>query len=190
MASSSFISFLNKFDTLPEDLVTDINSRLQRQELHRKTLLHRAGRVCDHLYFVEKGLARLYYVNEDKEYTTDIVIDGEFLVDFASFVSRQPSQNNIELLEDSVIYAIQYQDLQELYSRHPRMERIGRLIAEHNYNSLSAHAYLLKFYSTSERYEYLFNKKIEIIRRAPIGVIASYLGMSIENLSRIRRKYE
>jgi uncharacterized lipoprotein YddW (UPF0748 family) len=70
------------------------------------------------------------------------------------------------------------------------MERTGRMIAEHYYNSLTAKNYRLKFSNTTERYEQLFNTKIEIVKRVPIGIIASYLGMSIETLSRIRSKQD
>jgi CRP-like cAMP-binding protein len=62
------------------------------------------------------------------------------------------------------------------------------MIAEHHYNSLAMKSYRLKFSNSSERYQYLFENKIEIVKRVPIGIIASYLGMSIETLSRIRSK--
>ncbi len=96
----------------------------------------------------------------------------------------------IELLEESILYAIHYDDLQQLYETYPVMERTGRMIAEHYYNSLAVKSYRLKFSNTTERYEHLFNTKIEIVKRVPIGIIASYLGMSIETLSRIRSKQD
>ncbi len=190
MLASSFISKLNLFEQLPDDVVKDILARLRKENFHKRSFLLKPGQVCEYFYFVDKGLARTYYINEGKEYTTDIFIDGEFLGEFSSFFSRTPSHQYIEMLEDSTLFFMHYDDLQALYSKYPIMERIGRLIAEYHYKSLSAHTYLLKFNTTAERYEHLFERKIEIIRRAPLGVIASYLGMSIENLSRIRRKVE
>jgi CRP-like cAMP-binding protein len=140
------------------------------------------------LYFIEKGLARNYFIEDDKELTDDIIIDGELLVAFSSFVSRKPSNEQIELLEDSILYAIHYQDLQELYRQYPIMDRVGRLVAEHHYMSLASQAYLLKFSNSETRYRRLVERKPTIILRAPIGIIASYLGMKIETLSRIRSK--
>jgi CRP/FNR family transcriptional regulator, anaerobic regulatory protein len=184
----SFILLLEKFEKLPEEVITHINSLLQTLELPKRHLLLKAGKPCDYLYFIEKGLARNFYTEDEKEFTNDIVIEGELLVSFSSFVSREPANESIELLEDSTLKAIHYNDLQTLYTTYPIMERIGRKMAEHYYNSLAAKTYRLKFSSTTERYEYLFRNKIEIIRRVPIGIIASYLGMTIETLSRIRRK--
>jgi len=184
----SFIVLLEKFEKLPGEVITHINSLLQMHELPKRHLLLKAGKPCDYLYFIEKGLARNFYTEDEKEFTNDIVIEGELLVSFSSFISREPANESIELLEDSTLKAIHYNDLQTLYTTYPIMERIGRKMAEHYYNSLAAKTYRLKFSSTTERYEYLFRNKIEIIRRVPIGIIASYLGMTIETLSRIRRK--
>lgn len=188
MNAKSFIDKLQQFQELPENVIEDIISKIQKVTLNKRTTLLKAGQICEYIYFIDKGLARSFYASEGKEYTTDIFIDGEFMVEFASFIYQKPSIQNIELIEDCTLYFISYEDLQALYSQYPIMERIGRLIAEHHYLSLSTHNYLLKFNTTSERYDYLFKNKIEIIRRAPLGVIASYLGMSIENLSRIRKK--
>lgn len=187
---NGLLNFLQKFEHLPAEVLSAVDSCTSRIALPKKTILLKKGKICDNLYFIEKGMARNYYKAEEKELTIDITVEGALLTSFSSFVSRQPSNEAIELMEDCQLVAIHYNDLQQLYQTYPVMERIGRLIAEHNYNSLKNHNYMLKFNSTTERYEYLFNNKIEIIRRAPIGIIASYLGMSIETLSRIRSKHE
>lgn len=184
----SFLSFLSQFGEIPKNVSIEIENKLQRMEFPKKHILCKKGNICNYLYFIEKGIARNFFDEEDREQTNDIVLEGEILVSFSSFVSRTPSNENIELLEDCILYAIHYDDLQKLYATFPIMERIGRMIAEHHYNSLANRTYRLKFSNSSERYENLFNNKIEIVKRAPIGIIASYLGMSIETLSRIRGK--
>jgi len=184
----SIYTFLEKFEIPDKEVIEDFGKHLSRVELPRKTLLLKAGKVCDHLYFMEKGLARNFCKEGDKDITNDIYIDSDLLTSLSSFISRKPSWDNIELLEDSLLYSIHYDDLQLMYRKHPVLERIGRMITESYYISLSAQTYRLKFSSSSERYEALYNRKTEIIRRAPIGMIASYLGMTIETLSRIRGK--
>lgn len=186
--NSSLLLFLKKFGELSTEASDDIEKYIVKLELPKKMILLKAGKVCDHLYFLEKGLARCYSEENEKIFTNDIVIDGELLTSFSSFISRQPSIENIELLEDSILQAIQYDDLQMLYKKHTALERIGRLIAEHHYNSLASQTHRLRFSTSTQRYDYLFTHKIEIVKRAPLGVIASYLGMTIENLSRIRGK--
>lgn len=186
----SIISFLQNFSDLPIDVINAIEKVTQKTELPKRHILLKKGKVCNHLYFLEKGLVRNYFEEDDKELTNDITVDGAFVTSFSSFISQTPSVETIELLEDSILYAIHYDDLQHLYKMYPIMEHIGRLIAEYHYNSLAMKSYRLKFSNSAERYEALFNTKIEIVRRAPIGVIASYLGMSIETLSRIRSKQD
>ena len=187
-AHLTFISFLKQFGELPKDAVIAIEQVVQKKEFPKKYILLKKGKVCNYLYFVQNGLARNYFEEENKDLTNDIMLEGELLVSFSSFISREPSIETIELLEDSVLFAIHYDDLQMLYKNFPVMEHIGRLIAEHHYNALSTKSYRLKFSNTTERYQYLFENKIEIVKRVPIGIIASYLGMSIETLSRIRGK--
>ena len=184
----SFINFLKQFGELPDVVVEAIDTKMQRMELPKKHILLKKGKVCNFLYFIEKGLARNFFEEDNKELTNDIILEGEILVSFSSFISRKPSLETIELLEDGVLCAIHYDDLQNLYQQFPIMERTGRMIAEHHYNSLAMKSYRLKFSNSSERYQYLFENKIEIVKRVPIGIIASYLGMSIETLSRIRGK--
>ncbi len=184
----TFINFLKQFGELPDIAVAAIDTKVQRMELPKKHILLKKGKVCNFLYFIEKGLARNFFEEDNKELTNDIILEGEILVSFSSFISRKPSLETIELLEDGVLCAIHYDDLQNLYQQFPIMERTGRMIAEHHYNSLAMKSYRLKFSNSSERYQYLFDNKIEIVKRVPIGIIASYLGMSIETLSRIRGK--
>ncbi|HQV77079.1 MAG TPA: Crp/Fnr family transcriptional regulator [Chitinophagales bacterium] len=186
----SFLNFLRQFGELPDELARAIQEKSTYLELPKKHILFRQGKVCNQLYFIEKGLARNYYEVDGKEQTTDISLNDELLVSFSSFISRKPSLENIELLEDCTLYALEYEDLQDLYANFKEMERLGRLMAEHYFISLAAKNYSLKFQNTTERYENLFRMKIEIIKRVPIGVIASYLGMSIETLSRIRSKQD
>jgi len=186
----SIISFLQNFSDLPIDVIDAIEKVTEKTELPKRHILLKKGKICNHLYFLEKGLVRNYFEEDDKELTNDITVDGAFVTSFSSFISQTPSVETIELLEDSILYAIHYDDLQHLYKTYPIMEHIGRLIAEYHYNSLAMKSYRLKFSNSAERYEALFNTKIEIIRRTPIGIIASYLGMSIETLSRIRSKQD
>ncbi len=184
----SFTEYLAKFGNLSPELIQSIDKKIKVSVFAKKTILLKAGKVCEYLYFIEKGMARNFSEEGDKIFTNDIVLEGEILVSFASFVSKKPSVESIELLEDSTLSCLHYEDLQDLYTDFPELERIGRKIAEYHYNSLAIKTHQLRFYSSTQRYQYLFDTKIEIIKRAPLGIIASYLGMTIENLSRIRNK--
>lgn len=182
------LKFLGKFENIPVEVQDAFNAKIKREQHSKRTILLKKGQVCERLYFMEKGLARAYYIENEKELTSDIVIDGEILVSFGSFVGQISSRIQIELLEDSTLYSISFDDLQYLYKTYPLLERIGRLIAEYHYQSMTNHAYMLRFDNSEVRYRKLVQNKPSIILRTPIGVIASYLGMTIETLSRIRAK--
>jgi CRP/FNR family transcriptional regulator, anaerobic regulatory protein len=188
MDKSRLISYLSKFDKIHPDLEKELLERCVIDQQPKKFLVHEAGKVADQFHFMIKGSARCFIYKDDKDVTTDIIIDGELFFAFASFLSRQPSHESIELLEDSIYVTLTYADLQYFYENYQQTNKIGRLIAEHNYISKSSHAHLLRVASSSERYEHLLQQKPEIIQRISLGIIASYLGMSLENLSRIRKQ--
>lgn len=182
------ISYLSQFDRIDPDLKNEVLERCIIVQKPRKFLVQEAGKVADEFYFMIKGAARCFMYSEGKDITTDIIIDNELFMAFASFFSRQPSHESIELLEDSIYIILSYSDLQYFYEKYPQVNKIGRLIAERNFVSKSFHAHLLRAASSAERYEHLLKHKPEIIQRISLGIIASYLGMSLENLSRIRKQ--
>lgn len=175
-------------EQISNELIDFASKYINRIVIPKKTILLKKGSICHNIYFIEKGLGRNYFENEDTELTTDISIDGDLLVAFSSFILQKPSNETIEILEDSILYSINFNDLENLYNTFPILERVGRKVAEFHYNSLANHTFLMKFSNSKERYNYLFEHKLEVIKRAPIGIIASYLGMKIETLSRIRNK--
>ncbi len=189
---SNFNALITKYglekELINEEIIANFSKYIEERSFPKKTILLKQGKICSNIYFIKKGLARNYFENEGKELTTDISIDGDLLVAFSSFIAQKPSIESIEILEDSILYSINYNDLENLYRTFPSLERVGRKMAEFHYNSLANHTFLMKFSNSKERYKYLFDHKIEVIKRAPIGIIASYLGMKIETLSRIRNK--
>jgi CRP/FNR family transcriptional regulator, anaerobic regulatory protein len=188
MEKKSFLDYLQQFGSFHQSMADDLTAHVHIQSRPRRTILLEEGSIADQMYYMIKGAARLFTQLDNKEATSDIAIDGELFIGFESFVSRNPSRESIELLEDSIFASISYSDLQEMYLRHPELERIGRLIAERNYVSKSLHAHLLRSVNSVERYEHLLQNKPAYIQRIPLGILASYLGMSLENLSRVRKQ--
>jgi CRP-like cAMP-binding protein len=184
------IRYFGNFATLTPQVIDFISKRVFHQHVSRKRHLLTAGQVCDYLYFIEKGAVRYYIEYDDKDLTIDLSIDGELVTSFSSFVSRKPTRENIEVVEDADLYGIHYNDLQDLYKNFPEMNIAGRLIAEKHYLSLTEHTYMVKYGNTVERYEYLMKHKPQLLQKVPLGMIASYLGMTLETLSRVRKKYQ
>jgi CRP-like cAMP-binding protein len=107
---------------------------------------------------------------------------------FFSFITRKPCIENIQLIEDSTLWAISYDDLQNLYDEYPDIERLGRIMNERYYVMLEERFVSNHFKEAKERYENLMNNAPHILQRVPLGYVASYLGITQETLSRIRGK--
>ena len=161
---------------------------LRKMESPKASYLIKEGKVSNHIYFLEKGCLRGFYNLDGKEITYWFAFENDFVTSFYSFITRKPSVENIQVMEDSTLWSIAYDDLQKLYNKHPDIERFGRLINEHYYVMLEERFVSNHFKEARERYENLASNSPHIIQRAPLGYIASYLGITQETLSRIRNK--
>jgi CRP-like cAMP-binding protein len=151
-------------------------------------ILVRAGEYCNDIYFVESGLLRGYYYQDDKEITNWFTREGEFATNFYSFITKVPSSETIEAVEDCEMIQVPYANLQQLYRDYPETERLGRILTENYYIRLEERLLGLQFTTAKERYENLMKNNPGLILRAQLGHIASYLGITQETLSRIRAK--
>jgi CRP-like cAMP-binding protein len=174
---------------IEDDALEDLKSVLHRKDLPKNSYLITEGKICDHLYFIKSGSARGFYNLDGKEVTYWFCFETGFITSLYSFVSRKPCIENIQLMEDSVLFAISYADLQALYNRQPSIERFGRIMNEQYYVRLEERLILNHQKEARERYENLMTNSPQVLQRVPLGYVASYLGMSQETLSRIRSKH-
>ncbi len=144
------------------------------------------GKVCRYMYFVEKGMVRQYYYKNGKDVTEHFSYEGRIVICIESFLKQEPSRLIVEALENTVLYGIPYDDLQTLAVRNAEIELLFRKIMEHALISSQVHADSQRFENASERYQRLLQTKPEIVLRAPMIHVASYLQMSPETLSRVR----
>ena len=144
------------------------------------------GKVCRALYFVEKGMVRQYYYKNKKDVTEHFSFEGRIVFCIESFLKQEPSRLIVEALENTILYAIPYDELHNLMVRNQEMEMLYRKILEHVAISSQEHADSQRFENAAERYDRLLREKPEIILRAPMVHIASFLQMTPETLSRVR----
>ncbi len=144
------------------------------------------GKVCRDLYFVEKGMVRQYYYKNKKDVTEHFSFEGRIVFCIESFLKQEPSRLIVEALENTQLYAIPHDDLHNLMSGNKEMAMLYRKILEHVAISSQEHADSQRFENAAERYEHLLREKPEIILRAPMVHIASFLQMTPETLSRVR----
>lgn len=179
---------LNESMHLSAELRDDLVAKICIRKALKGEVLIQEGRVCDQLFFIEKGALRGFHYHNGREITSWFGFEDDFGTSTYSFVSRKPGFEIVEATENSILYAITYEDLDIIYHKHPEFNYVGRLLTEKYYVDLMERTLCLQYQSAKENYEQLVVNRPKILRRASLGHIASYLGISQETLSRIRTK--
>lgn len=148
--------------------------------------LLREHTVSDYIYFIEKGAARIFYHKKEKEVTEWIALDGQFFLSITSFFQRSPSHLVIQALEPSLVYGIHHNDLMALADKHHAVEKMLRKMVTLSLILSQQRMDSIQFETAHERYERLLQNTPNIIQRVPLSYIASFLGVTLETLSRIR----
>ena len=183
----TLLSHLSSIIPVSAELEAELNSLSQELSLSRNEIAVSSGEKCNDLFFVRKGIMRGYYIDEDgKEITNWFAQETEFATCFYAFVAKQPSFEIIQALEDCEVTRLSNAALQSLYVKFPETERIGRIITENYYIRLEERLLNIRFKTAKERYRNLILSKPGLLQRAPLGQIATYLGITQETLSRIR----
>ncbi|MGA0555375.1 Crp/Fnr family transcriptional regulator [Larkinella sp. VNQ87] len=182
----TLLTAIRQLQFVPEPLETALRQTLRRHELARRHWLLQPGQISERIFFIEKGIARGYYLKEDREVTSWFMKEADFIISIVSFYTRQPAQEYIELLEDSVLWSITYDQLQHLYDSFPEFNKVGRLLTERYYVQSEQRAQNLRMQTARERYAQLLADFPDIFRRVPLKYIASHLGLSPETVSRLR----
>jgi len=158
------------------------------KQLPKNDFILKAGAVCKEMNFINKGGYRSYYLKDGKEITTNFFFSNSFVADYSSFVTQQPSFEYIEAVEDSELVTFSYKDMQYYYEKYPMMQKFGRLIAEKIITNISNRQQDFLLYTPKERYLNLIKRRPKVVLNLPQIHVATYLGITPEYLSRIRRE--
>lgn len=156
--------------------------------LSKNDFLVAEGKICRHLYFLQHGALRGFYNLDGKEVTHWFAFEDDFVTSFHSFITQEPSVENIQLLEGSILWGISKSNLDALMNQYHELERLVRIAYEKYYLRLEERFVNAHFKTATERYQNLLLQTPSLVSRVSLGHIASYLGISQETLSRIRSK--
>ena len=181
-----FFQTVSQFTNLSADSKQELSSCLRRLELPKGHILVKQDTVCSFVYFIDSGLTRTYYLKDGKDVTDWISDENSFACSIISFITRQPDRRTIELLEPSILFALHFNDLETLCSKHHDIENFFRQLVSFGLVQLQQKFDDLHFANALKRYQTLMTNHPTFIQRVPLGMIASYLGITQETLSRIR----
>ena len=182
----TYPSFLNDILKVSDKSGNEIRELILRQELPKGHYLFREGELCRKLFFIEKGIARIYFNQGSKEVTASFSTENSFLVAIDSFSQNIPTRDNCELLEPSIVYSMDYTDLDAILRENPEIARIAFYIVIKILKQFFEYITDVKFQTAKERFEAFLSNHPSIVMKASLGSIASYLGITQETLSRIR----
>ncbi|RXK85678.1 Crp/Fnr family transcriptional regulator [Filimonas effusa] len=179
---------LQFFYQLTKEAQQALEASFEHIVLPKNEFLVTEGKICRRMYFLQQGCLRGCYNLDGKEITHWFGFENDFVTSFHSFITQEPAVENIQLMEGSVLWAISKEALTALFNKHHDIERLVRIAYEKYYIRLEERYVNAQFKTATERYENLLLERPHIIERAPLGYIASYLGISQETLSRIRAR--
>ena len=164
------------------------STRLEKCAHPKKTLLLKAGQTEKHLSFIEKGIVRLFIPKIENDLTLGFCFENQFVSAYDSFLTQKPCNYQVETLSDTVLWRISHESLGEVYAQSDIGNTIGRLTAETLFLLKSERELSLLQQSAAERYLSLFEKRPNLIKEIPLKYIASYIGITPQALSRIRKR--
>jgi CRP-like cAMP-binding protein len=180
--------FFNSFHRISEGSVEAISAICSLVSIPKNKDLQSIGHTCRTIYFVKRGIGRIYYYKDGLDITESFAFENSLIARVESLFTGKPSRKGIQVLEDSVFIGISAQALFDLYDQYPDIERLFRKIFESAYVDTVNRIDSLQFHTAEERYQALTEESSEFLKRIPLKYIASYLGITQVSLSRIRAK--
>lgn len=186
---NNILGNIKRYVSLDEEDERQFVQIIRTTNVRRRQFIVQPGFVCSHQTYVLKGAFRSYLINKDGvDHTIQFAIDDWFISDFNSYINQTPASLYVEALEDSTIQQISFQDTEDLCSRNPKFERFFRLVAQKSFAFSQRRILSNLGMSAEERYLEFQKMYPAIVQRVPQYALASYLGMSAEFLSKIRKR--
>jgi CRP-like cAMP-binding protein len=181
-----FLVHFNQYITVNELLKQDLLDRVSAQFFKKGEIIHPAEKICTRSYFMLKGLARTYYVKDGVEISEYFSAEGEWINSPKSFIQQTKDIYTIDAIEDTFTFALHVKDLVYLFDNYPEMERYARLSMGSVFGHLMNRITIQRFSTAKEKYDNFLSAYQDIHHRIPLGMIASYLGITQSTLSRLR----
>lgn len=175
-----------RYSTMTHEELDVLESILVPRKCAKGEIILKEGQVCEDIYYIEKGLIRQFYLKKDKEVTEHLATEGSVIMCIESLFKEEPTRLQVEALEPSLLYALPKRKLEQVALHNVNIQILYRKILEESLIFSQVHADLVRFETAQDRYLRLCKLMPQVVLRAPLVYIASYLQMTPETLSRVR----
>ncbi|MBP1637695.1 MAG: cyclic nucleotide-binding protein [Bacteroidetes bacterium] len=186
----NFLSYKEKIVPRLKTLIeTDLKEYIQIVALKKNDFLVEEGDICQYYYFVKEGILRNYYLKNGIEITTNFDTPDDIATNFTSLILKQESIGYIQAITNCIIYRMKAFDFERIKAQNHIIQELNDTLVYSYVILLEERLYSIQFCTAAERYDFIIKKYPHYIQQIPLTYIASYLGISLETLSRIRAKY-
>ena len=182
------VEFINNIYPLTEEIMEFMSSRTTFKKVSKGKFLLKPGEYCNDYYYIHKGILRSYIKYGEKEITIWINPEGEITTAIRSIAGSRLSDEYIQVIENAELVVIPFNAMRELYERFPEMNKVGRMLLEEYYAASEERVFIARLPNAQARYQHFINSRPELLNRIPLKYVASYLGITLETLSRLRAK--
>jgi CRP-like cAMP-binding protein len=183
--------FINQIISLDQKEKVYVDNAFKEIKLPKGHSWVKQGKICDQVAFIVSGKLRNYYIDDTgNEVTCYFVTPDNFISSFTSFLTNTPTNENIEVLENTILRSISKKDLEELSVLVPKMHIFRRIIAENLFITMEKRIAMLQSQSAYVKYEKMLKEQPEIILSVPLQYTASFLGITPQHLSRLRKELQ
>ena len=180
--------YLRKFDRFKSGDIDQIIANTSVETFKKGDFLVREGKICDKCYFILKGCLRQFKIVNGEERTTDFFIEGDPVVLYASYLNGKPAECTIQCIENSILISGTKAQEIAMHRANPSIQHLVASLMFEDYKKAETYITLLNGFNPEERYIMLMKSRPGILNRIPLVYISSYLGITPESLSRIRRR--
>ena len=185
---SSVIATLDYFYPLSDGIKNYLRKHTYACSFRKGKLLLKAGEICEYIYFVQKGAVRGFIKEGKKDITTWITAENEVVSSISALDARAPALENMQAIENCELIALTYNDFQDLYIKFPEFNIVARKVLQKYYQDAEGRAFIARLTNAEKKYRLFITMYGHLANRIPLKYIASFLGITLETLSRVRKK--
>ena len=185
---SPLVIFFNSVSPISRRAMEVLDKHAYPVFIEKKKYLLKPGDLANNFYFILRGVIHGFIKEEGRQITTWINEEGEIVTSIRTLGTNRPCEEYLQALEDCDLIALPIHITEEVFDAYPETNIVARRLWEHNYRGAEQRAYLGRIPSAEKKYQKFLESKPNLINRIPLKYIASYLGMTVETLCRIRAR--